>query len=98
MSDVKYWVWLQLCLGTGKSFQRIVDYFGSVEELYNSNYLKRRVCPHINDKLIDSMEKTPIEKAEQIVSECRQNGWGIITFEDERYPKKLKHILNVLTQ
>lgn len=94
MSDVKYWVWLQLCLGTGKSFQRIVDYFGSVEELYNSNYLKRRVCPHINDKLIDSMEKTPIEKAEQIVSECRQNGWGIITFEDERYPKKLKQIFD----
>ena len=62
MSDKRYWIWLQLCLGAGKRFSPIIEYFGSVENVYNSNYLQRKACPLIKDKLLDRMEETDISK------------------------------------
>ena len=92
MSDKRYWIWLQLCLGAGKRFSPIIEYFGSVENVYNSNYLQRKACPLIKDKLLDRMEETDISKADEIIELCKNNDWQIITFEDDEYPKKLKNI------
>lgn len=92
MSDKRYWIWLQLCLGAGKRFSPIIEYFGSVENVYNSNYLQRKACLLIKDKLLDRMEETDISKADEIIELCKNNAWQIITFEDDEYPKKLKNI------
>lgn len=92
MSNKRYWIWLQLCIGAAKHFTSLVEYFGSVEKIYNSNYLQRRACPYIKDKLLDRMEETPIEDADEIIDMCLRNNWSIITYEDDEYPKKLKNI------
>ena len=92
MSDKRYWIWLQLCLGAGKRFSPVVEYFGSAENVFKSNYLQRRACPLIKDRLLERMEETDISSADEIIELCRKNNWQIITFEDEAYPKKLKNI------
>lgn len=92
MSDERYWIWLQLCIGAGKRFSPIIEYFGSAESVYKSNYLQRRACPLIKDKLLERMESTDISKADEIIEVCRNNDWSIITFESEDYPQKLKNI------
>ena len=92
MSDERYWIWLQLCVGAGKRSSPIVEYLGSIENVYKSNYLQRRACPLIKDKLLERMESTDISKADEIIETCRKNDWRIITFESEDYPQKLKNI------
>lgn len=87
-----YWIWFQLCIGANKRFAPLLEYFGSIENLYNSNYLQRKVCPSITDKMLDRMEQITLEDAQSVITMCEQNGWDIITFDDEIYPKKLKNI------
>ena len=94
MKNARYLIWLQLTVGVGKAINPIIDYFGSAENLYNSNYLQRKVCPNVTDKMLDAMESTPIEKADEIIAVCKQNGWDIITVDDENYPNKLKEIFD----
>ena len=94
MKNARYLIWLQLTVGVGKAIKPIIDYFGSAENLYNSNYLQRKVCPNVTDKMLDAMESTPIEKADEIIAVCKQNGWDIITVDDENYPNKLKEIFD----
>ena len=94
MKNARYLIWLQLTVGVGKAIKPIIDYFGSAENLYNSNYLQRKVCPSVTDKMLDAMESTPIEKADEIIAVCKQNGWDIITVDDENYPNKLKEIFD----
>ena len=55
MKNSRYLIWLQLTVGVGKAIKPILDYFGSAENLYNSNYLQRKVCPNITDKMLDAM-------------------------------------------
>ena len=69
MKNARYLIWLQLTVGVGKAIKPIIDYFGSAENLYNSNYLQRKVCPNVTDKMLDAMESTPIEKADEIPEE-----------------------------
>ena len=52
MKNARYLIWLQLTVGVGKSIKPIIDYFGSAENLYNSNYLQRKVCPNVTDKML----------------------------------------------
>ena len=40
MTDKRYWLWLALCLGEGAKFKEILEDFGSVEKLYNSNVIE----------------------------------------------------------
>lgn len=94
MKNARYLIWLQLTVGVGKAIKPILDYFGSAENLYNSNYLQRKVSPNVTDKMLDAMESTPIEKADEIIAVCKQNGWDIITVDDENYPNKLKEIFD----
>lgn len=94
MKNARYLIWLQLTVGVGKAIKPIIDYFGSAENLYNSNYLQRKICPNVTDKMLDAMESTPIEKADEIIAVCKQNGWDIITVDDENYPNKLKEIFD----
>ena len=94
MKNARYLIWLQLTVGVGKAIKPIIDYFGSAENLYNSNYLQRKVCPNVTDKMLDAMESTPIEKADEIIAVCKQNGWDIITVDDENYPNTLKEIFD----
>lgn len=94
MKNARYLIWLQLTVGTGKPIKPILDYFGSAENLYCSNYLQRKVCPSVTDKMLDAMERTPIEKADEIIKACKKNSWDIVTFDDDNYPAKLKEIFD----
>lgn len=94
MKNARYLIWLQLTVGTGKPIKPILDYFGSAENLYGSNYLQRKVCPSVTDKMLDAMERTPIEKADEIIEACKKNSWDIVTLDDDNYPDKLKEIFD----
>ncbi|HBA93094.1 MAG TPA: DNA-protecting protein DprA [Ruminococcaceae bacterium] len=92
MNDKIYWIWFQYCIGAGRCFDTIIDYFGSVEEFYKSNYLQRKCCPDLTDKMIERAETYTLDDAREIIERCDREGWKIITYDSDEYPKKLKNI------
>ncbi|MFR5876391.1 MAG: DNA-processing protein DprA [Eubacterium sp.] len=89
-----YWIWLQKCLGEGAYFKKIIEDFGSVEALYNSNILERRISPALVQRQVDALEKFTLSDVEIIIDVCKQNNWKIITYDDSSYPQRLRDIPN----
>ena len=94
MTDKRFWIWLQMCLGEGAKFKEILDDFESVEKLYESNILEWRMSPALNSRQIEKLSKCTLEDAQKIIDDCQRNSWSIITYDDERYPALLKEIIN----
>lgn len=94
MSDRKYWIWLQLCLGAGAYFKEIIEEFGSVEQLYNSNLIEWKMSRSLVRSQIDNLQKYKLADTEKIIEECNRNNWDIISYDDNRYPERLKEISN----
>ncbi|MDD6728540.1 MAG: DNA-processing protein DprA [Eubacteriales bacterium] len=92
--NVRYWLWLQRALGAGANIKPVIDEFGSAKELYDANLIEWRMSPSLTAVKIKHLEETPITVADEIIYTCEENGWQIIDYEDERYPKRLKEIIN----
>lgn len=92
--NLRYWLWLQKALGEGAYISRIVDEFGSAKELYNANILEWRMSPNLTARQIDRLGETDINSVDEIIYTCKSNNWQIIDYDDNRYPKRLKEIIN----
>lgn len=92
--NVRYWLWLQKALGEGAYISRIIDEFGSAKALYNANILEWRMSPNLTAKQIDRLGETDINSVDEIIYTCQSNNWQIIDYDDNRYPKRLKEIIN----
>lgn len=92
--NVKYWIWLQQCLGEGAKFNEIIEDFGSVENLYNSNIIEWKQSPALTISQVERLQKYELNKADKIVEICKENNWSIVCYDDELYPKRLKEISN----
>ena len=89
-----YWLWLQTALGEGARFKEILDDFGSIKALYEANILEWRMSSALVPKQINRLEKIRLEDARKIMDTCDKNGWQIIDYDDDKYPKRLKDISN----
>ena len=94
MSDVKYWIWLQLCLGQGAHFTPIIDAFGSVENLYASTIIDWKMSPSLTASQVEALSKHTLEEAEPIIRQCNKSGYKIICYDSEAYPESLRNISN----
>lgn len=89
-----YWLWLQKALGEGAYFKEIIDDFGSIKLLFEANILEWKMSPALVPRQINRLEKTRLDEAEKTIEICARNGWQIIDYDDEKYPKRLKDIPN----
>ncbi len=92
--DVRYWVWLQLCLGEGAHFKPIIEEFGSVEKLYSQNIIDWKMSPALSPAQVERLTKFSLRDAERVIIDCENNGWKIVCYDDGMYPEKLKNITN----
>jgi DNA processing protein len=94
MTDKRYWLWLQMCLGEGAKFLEILEDFGSVEKLYESNILEWRMSPALSRQQIERLTRCTLDDTKKIIDVCNKNQWSIITYDDPRYPERLREIVN----
>lgn len=89
-----YWIWLQKALGEGARIKEIIEDFGNAKSLYDSNILEWRMSSALVPKQVNRLQSVKLQEAEKIINDCNKNGWQIITYEDEKYPNRLKEIIN----
>ena len=93
-TDKRYWIWLQLSLGCGAYFKDIIKDFGSVENLYNANIMEWKMSTALVARQVEALQRHTLNDAEEIIYNCDKNGWEIVTFDDEKYPNRLRDIPN----
>ena len=88
-----YGIWLQQVLGEGsRKVPDLVRYFGSCRKVYEADDVELRLSGLLLPADVQKFMDTPLDVAEEIVEACRRLGYGIITPDDNRYPKRLLNI------
>lgn len=82
---IKYYVWLQLCLGAGrKGVAEILEYYGSAKAVFETE--NRAESGLFSKKELENLKKVSLQEAEHIVDDCSANDIQIIPLDDDRYP------------
>ena len=93
MEHMLYWVWLTVkkCITPAK-VTLLLEYFGSIEEIYFSKYFNN--IYGINDKDKIALMDKDLSEAKHVAGLSLRLGAKIIVFNDKNYPQLLKNITN----
>ncbi len=90
----EYWIWLQKTLGAGCFTDDILQYFGTPEKLYEAGKKAWLDSGLFSEKTLKRLITSSPSETFQVINACKDNGWHIITYEDEYYPSLLRGIKN----
>lgn len=92
--EMKYYIWLQLCLGQGgKTFTELLEKALLPRDIYSMNNAERRQSGIFSKGQLEKLSKTPLSKAEDIIKLCDQNKISLIKYDDDAFPAVLKNIV-----
>lgn len=90
MTEQKYWIWFsQLFTFQDLLARKILEIYETPEALYHIAAEELKQFPEDFKKKIQNRD---LAQAEQIIAECHKKHINIVTYEDERYPQRLKNI------
>ena len=92
--DVVYWIWLAEQCGYGsKYFTKLYSLYSDPEEVYNlRNEEVMQLGKKFSYNFIDRLCQRDLSKARAICDYCEKYGIEVISFDDVRYPERLKLI------
>ena len=94
MSDTLYWIWLALCLTPGsKQLHYLLDRYSSAYEIFRADEEELERL-ELSPRLINALCNKDMTEAYAINDYCASHKIGIISYDHEYYPVKLKLIPN----
>ncbi len=91
MSDRLMWVWLSLACGAGsRVYNKLFASFSTLFEIYDAPVERFLEIDGISSETAAALANKDTTEAERILSLCRSRGWGVLTYGDKAYPKRLK--------
>ncbi len=95
MNDAAYWIWLLRTLGPAAALQDILQYFGSARGLYEAGSAEWRLSGLLTAKQIASLTKFSPSQSADVLRDCAQNDWKIVTPDSLLYPNRLRELRNL---
>lgn len=90
---MKYWLWLQCCLGTdSKKLRPAVEFFGSAENIYNAKESDYRYAGFFSERDIAKLNDKSLDYCEKTIKVCIDKGYDVIPFGSKEYPSRLAEI------
>ena len=89
---VEYWIWLQNALGAGARTDELLSYFKTPEEMYKAGDYEWRLSGLLTPRKIEQLKSSTVEKTNEVINECRQKGYKIITPDDNLFPDRLRNL------
>ena len=92
MSALKYWLWLSGADVSARSKAALFKYYGGAQEAFMA---PRGDYAHVSELTArdrEILEKRELHRADEIWGECERQFLDIITYQDARYPKRLRNI------
>lgn len=85
-----YWVWLSRALGTGAKCLDLISYYEwDPYAIYGTGFNEIYSLDIITKRQLEKLKKYPIEEAQKILDDAKNNGWKVITPTSEYYPQRL---------
>ncbi len=95
LSDRLLWVWLSLACGAGsKVYNQLFASFSTLREIYEATPERLAEVEGIDRGTVYALSDKSTKTAERIMAECLRDGWGILTYGDKIYPRRLKTLKN----
>ena len=93
--NILYWLWLsEKCAIATKDFRGLAERFEDPFELYRLETEEIEHIEGISERLKNKLSDKSLENAYSTLKYCKDNKVNIISYRDERYPKRLKDIEN----
>lgn len=87
-----YWIWLaQLSGVTAHQKAQLLRRFSTAEDIY---FASDGMLSEMSPALRKALESKDLGAAEKILNDCRKQQIGILTYADDRYPDRLRNILD----
>ena len=92
MSALKYWLWLSGAEVSARSKAALFKYYGGAQEAFMAPKGDYAHVDGLTGRDREILEKRELHRADEIWGECERQHLDIITFQDARYPRRLKNI------
>lgn len=93
--NILYWLWLsEKCAIATKDFRSLAERFEDPFDLYRLETEEIEHIEGISERLKNKLSDKSLENAYSTLKYCKDNKVNIISYRDERYPKRLKDIEN----
>ena len=90
-----YWIFIQQSLGYGsKKVKEILSVFKSAKDFYHAGYKDWELSKLFSESELNKLKNFKFSLAEDILLECENKDYKILTLEDQKYPVRLKNIYN----
>lgn len=90
-----YWVQLTQILNYGNiNLKNILNLYNTPKNFLEAGVSEWRKCEFLTSKNVKNLQNCDFSKAEKILNQCEKLGYKIITFDDSKYPERLKNISN----
>jgi len=93
MDEKRYWIGFTLVKGIGSvRFKKILDFFGNAQvawEAAPADLAEAGLSATLTDRLVAIRQKVNLD---EILKNIRKQGIKVLTWEDEKYPQRLKEI------
>lgn len=92
MDNTLYWIWLTIKpVITPQKIMSLLEYFNNVEEIYSAKTYFN--VPNIGETEAKALRDKSLSDAKRIMERTLEMGADIITFDDKRYPTRLRYIM-----
>lgn len=95
MDSVVFWIWLQQSLGyASPALNRALERFGGAEEIYKAGSSELKASGAFKSDRLARLENKSLDASHRILDKCEEMGVSLLTYEDSRYPERLRNIIN----
>ncbi|MGM9680001.1 MAG: DNA-processing protein DprA [Eubacteriales bacterium] len=94
MVDIKYWVWLSLCVQPGSKVgdQLLLAYSADAMKIYEADEESLRSVDGLDPQVIPALLDKSLDESEKIIEYCMVNNIGILPYDSPHYPSRLRRI------
>ena len=91
--DTLYWIWLSDALGAGSSaFRRIISLFDTPFDVFRAEETEIEQVSGLTERAKRALCDKSLERATEILDQCQREGIGILTYDEDAYPRALREI------
>ena len=91
--DTLYWIWLSESIGAGSSaFRRLISLFDTPFDIFRAEEAELEQVPNLTERAKKALCNKSLERATEILDQCQREEIGILTYDEDAYPRALREI------
>ncbi len=91
--DTLYWIWLSVALGAGSSaFRRLISLYDTPFDIFRAEESELEQIPNLTERAKRALCDKNLEHATEILDTCEREGIGVLTYDEDAYPRALREI------